>query len=414
MRDWVEQVKERVDILEIAGRYTALKRVGRQFRGLCPFHQEKTPSFYVSPDKGLYKCFGCGEGGDAFTLLMKLEAIDFMEAARRLAAEYGIEIQERTRKISHDERRRLDRQQRLIADVDRGLWKALGIDDVADSFGIGRTIDETGEILVVPIHDQSDVPSGWLHYRIQRVIEGGVKRPEPLGLDPESAPGTEDMLFVPKDLRTQIVRRPLLVVDDPLLAVRLYAAGWGAVVAPVRPIGSSDATPALTDEHADRIARLGCRSVTFVVDFGEDAEIRRKVLRALHAAEPLLVRRGVEPLVVVAGDRAPCPDNRTWFGEEGIVERLQKILNDPGRTMDLFQLRVSSVQQLLARRKLTRHAAAEKLRPTLQAALAAEDRTLYHAYLAWAGRALGVRNRRELYRLVQVNPPAAAAEAEVF
>src|SRR5690606_38877693 len=107
MRDWVEQVKEHVDILEIAGRYTALKRVGRQFRGLCPFHQEKTPSFYVSPDKGLYKCFGCGEGGDAFTLLMKLEAIDFMEAARKLAAEYGIEIQERTRKISHDERRRL-------------------------------------------------------------------------------------------------------------------------------------------------------------------------------------------------------------------------------------------------------------------------------------------------------------------
>lgn len=413
MSNWIEEVKSRIDLVSIVGRYTTLRRAGREFKGLCPFHQERTPSFYVVPDKGFYKCFGCGESGDAFSIMMKLDAIDFMEAARRLAAEYGVEVQERTRKHSDEERLRIERQRQLTADPVIGVWRALGIDDVAETFGIGRVVDESGESLLLPVYDRSDVPSGWLRYRVRRSGDGGVGRPERLGLEPGSATGTEDTLFAPKDLRTQLVRRPLIMVEDPLLAVRIYAAGWGAVVAPVRAMESDDEAPALSGEYAERLARLGCKSLTFVIALSSDRERRHSILRALHAAEPVLVQHGIEPLLLTEGQTTQ-PDSWTWLSEAGTVETLQTMLDDPSRTLDLFQVRVGGVQQLLARRRLSRAAAAEKLRPTLQAALAAEDRILYHAYLAWAGRALGVRDRRELYRLVQVNPPAAAVESEVF
>jgi len=84
------KVKESADIVEIASRYTSLKKTGRYYRGLCPFHEEKTPSFYVDPDKKLYHCFGCGAGGDVIKLIMEMEGVSFMEALRSLANQYGI------------------------------------------------------------------------------------------------------------------------------------------------------------------------------------------------------------------------------------------------------------------------------------------------------------------------------------
>jgi DNA primase len=91
----VDDVRVRVDIVEVIGDHLPLKRAGKEFRALCPFHQEKTPSFYVVPAKGFYKCFGCGESGDAFSFLMKHAGLSFQEAVRQLAARVGIEIPER-------------------------------------------------------------------------------------------------------------------------------------------------------------------------------------------------------------------------------------------------------------------------------------------------------------------------------
>jgi DNA primase len=90
--DPIAEIKARLDITEIVGQKVALKKTGRTFKGLCPFHAEKTPSFVVFPDRGNYHCFGCGANGDVFSFVMKTENLDFGEALRLLAARAGVEL----------------------------------------------------------------------------------------------------------------------------------------------------------------------------------------------------------------------------------------------------------------------------------------------------------------------------------
>ena len=80
------------DIVSIIGRYTSLKRRGHRYVGLCPFHKEKTPSFTVDPDRGLYYCFGCHAGGSIFNFLMEKEGLTFYQAVENLARSAGIEV----------------------------------------------------------------------------------------------------------------------------------------------------------------------------------------------------------------------------------------------------------------------------------------------------------------------------------
>ena len=89
---FVQAVRDAVDIVEIAGAYTKLQRVGRKWKALCPFHKEKTPSFQLDAEQGLYYCFGCGKGGDAIKLHMELTGDDFPAAMESLAQRYGIAI----------------------------------------------------------------------------------------------------------------------------------------------------------------------------------------------------------------------------------------------------------------------------------------------------------------------------------
>jgi DNA primase len=88
----VEEVRERADIVEVVGEHLSLKRAGKEFKALCPFHNEKTPSFYVVPAKGFYKCFGCGASGDVFSFLMEHVGLSFNEAVEKLAQRVGVEI----------------------------------------------------------------------------------------------------------------------------------------------------------------------------------------------------------------------------------------------------------------------------------------------------------------------------------
>ncbi len=90
----IQLVRDRVDLVDLVGRYVSLKQAGRNHKGLCPFHQEKTPSFTVNAERGTFKCFGCGEGGNAFHFLMHQENLTFPEAVRQLAAQVGIEVPE--------------------------------------------------------------------------------------------------------------------------------------------------------------------------------------------------------------------------------------------------------------------------------------------------------------------------------
>ena len=88
----VEQIRSSVDIVRLVSQHVPLKKAGRTFKGLCPFHSEKTPSFVVFPETGRWHCFGCGEGGDIFTFLMKIENLTFPESLRRLAEDAGIPL----------------------------------------------------------------------------------------------------------------------------------------------------------------------------------------------------------------------------------------------------------------------------------------------------------------------------------
>ncbi len=101
----IDEVRDRVDIVDIISSYVQLKKAGRLFKGLCPFHNEKTPSFTVDPEKQLFHCFGCGEGGNIYTFVMKTERMDFPDAVRYLAdrAGYTLRIEEKTRDRQADQ-----------------------------------------------------------------------------------------------------------------------------------------------------------------------------------------------------------------------------------------------------------------------------------------------------------------------
>ena len=88
----IDEIRSSSDIVDVISSYVRLKKRGKNFVGLCPFHQEKTPSFNVSPDKQMYYCFGCGNGGNVITFVAQLEKVSFIEAVRSLAERAGIAL----------------------------------------------------------------------------------------------------------------------------------------------------------------------------------------------------------------------------------------------------------------------------------------------------------------------------------
>ncbi|MCX7635187.1 MAG: DNA primase, partial [Syntrophales bacterium] len=110
--DAIEEVRRRTDIVELVSSHVGLKKAGRNYIGLCPFHAEKTPSFTVSPDKQMYHCFGCGEGGNVFSFIMKVNGLTFVEAVRHLAQRAGVMIPER--EVGDADRQRLGKREKLL------------------------------------------------------------------------------------------------------------------------------------------------------------------------------------------------------------------------------------------------------------------------------------------------------------
>ena len=112
-RETVDRIYAAANIVDIVGDYVTLKRKGVNYVACCPFHNEKTPSFVVSPSKGLYKCFGCGKGGNAVTFVMEQEAVSYPEALKIVAKRYGIEVREEA--LSDEELRRNDDRESMFA-----------------------------------------------------------------------------------------------------------------------------------------------------------------------------------------------------------------------------------------------------------------------------------------------------------
>ena len=119
--------RQRADIVEIIGAHVRLKRAGRNFVGLCPFHNEKTPSFSVNAERGFFHCFGCGAGGTVFDFMMKVEGLSFPEAMRSLARRYGVTLPERDDEAG-PARRRARRALRGQSDR-RGVFCPCAVED---------------------------------------------------------------------------------------------------------------------------------------------------------------------------------------------------------------------------------------------------------------------------------------------
>jgi DNA primase len=319
---FLDELRTRTPLAAIVGRRMRLARSGRQWKGCCPFHGEKTPSFYVYED-GHYHCFGCGAHGDAIGFVMQSEGAGFMEAVERLAAEAGLEVPKPSPEAAATEQRRLDLAAVLEAAQasfhrrlflpegrpamdylrGRGLseqtihrfgigWSGEGRGAVAADLGrdgvtqeqlvdagLMRRDDETGRAfdlffnrVMFPIRD-----------RRGRVISFGGRI---LGDgQPKYVNGPETALFAKRrtlyalDLAREAVRggAPLVVVEGYMDVIALAQAGIGGAVA---PLGT-----ALTEEQLEELWRLAPAPV---LCFDGDAAGSRAAARAAELALPLL------------------------------------------------------------------------------------------------------------------------------
>ena len=114
------EVKSKLSVVDVVGETVTLKKAGTTYKGLCPFHGEKTPSFVVTPARDSWKCFGCGLGGDVFSFVMQRDGLTFPEALRVLAGKAGVEIGKtkkgrQNRQDRHDRKDRLDQRRSILS-----------------------------------------------------------------------------------------------------------------------------------------------------------------------------------------------------------------------------------------------------------------------------------------------------------
>jgi DNA primase len=194
----IERVRAAADFVAVAGEHIALKRAGRRWQGLCPFHAEKSPSFSINAEEGLYYCFGCGAGGDVITFVREIEHLEFAEAVERLAARSGIQIRYDTEAVSQERQRRAHLvavmekavdwyHQRLLAGPDakeaRAYLRSRGYDgEVVRAYRIGWAPDGWDELckaLRLPADVARDTGLGFVNKRerIQDFFRGRVLFP---------------------------------------------------------------------------------------------------------------------------------------------------------------------------------------------------------------------------------------------
>ena len=137
-----EKVRSSSDILEIISQYVSLKKTGSNYTGLCPFHSEKTPSFTVSPSKQFYHCFGCGEGGDVISFIMKEEKLSFPESVKLLADRAGIILEEKDDTKSRELRKKRELIYRVNKDAARFFYQCLSMNKIALAYLNRRSIDK--------------------------------------------------------------------------------------------------------------------------------------------------------------------------------------------------------------------------------------------------------------------------------
>ncbi len=161
-QDTVQQILQAADVTEVVGDYVSLKKRGANMMACCPFHNEKTPSFYVSPSKGIYKCFGCGKAGDSVRFVMDMEGIGYPEALKHLAKKYGIEVAER--EVTSEEQQAQNEKESLYIVLEFAskyyqdyLWKSSEGESIGQSYFKERGFNHT----TIQKFDLGYSPDGW-------------------------------------------------------------------------------------------------------------------------------------------------------------------------------------------------------------------------------------------------------------
>jgi len=204
----LDEIRSRVDIVEIVGQFVNLKRSGEHWKGLCPFHSEKTPSFTVNPKRGIFHCFGCGVGGDAFGFLMRQDRLAFPEAVRTLAQRTGVELPTRRTPEVEGKLEGLRRVMTLATQFyTDALWAREGAK--ARAYVEGRGVD----LEVAKRFGLGYAPEGW-NALLTHMGKEGVTETElvaaGLALPRQNAPGFYDrfrgrLLFPIRDLQGRVV-----------------------------------------------------------------------------------------------------------------------------------------------------------------------------------------------------------------
>jgi len=334
--DQVEEIKRKVNIVTLVGEYVDLKHTGRNHKGLCPFHGERTPSFMVNEELQIYKCFGCGAGGDVIKFLMEIEGLEFMEALEKLAKRAGIKLEKTRFDGQSGEKRRMLEIHSLAAEyyhflltehkvgkeardyllsrgINRKIWKtfklgfSIPVWDGLSKFLVLKKGFSEGELVraglsikgkrggiydrfrgrvMFPLLDSGEKVVGFSG----RVIPGLARENEPKYINsPETLIYHKSQMLFGLAQARQAIRKKgqVVVVEGELDMISSFMAGVTETVA----IKGS----ALTEHMVERLARL-CNLVILALDADEAGE------EALKKSIEILEKRGLEVKVVYWSD----------------------------------------------------------------------------------------------------------------
>lgn len=400
----IARIREASDIVEVASSGVSMRQSGSKFKGLCPFHEEKTPSFYVDPEKQLYFCFGCQEGGDIFSLIMKLEGVSFIESVRTQASRTGITLPEIT---SSGDSREFDSAMALQVEAEkffiknlesqegvrargylarRGIpeaiikqyglglaskgWGALSdqlkrqnykeADIVKAGLAVGRrdgkgVYDRFRSRLIIPIRNSTGRVVGFGG----RALEDGD---EPKYLNSPDSPVFKkgDLLFgLPEARKYASNSRSLVLVEGYFDVLAFAIAGVPAVA----PMGT-----ALTSGQA-RLAGRFADKITLFLD--NDEAGKKATLKAFG----ILGAAGIDARVGMLGSSKDPAELLEASGKEGLAEAAQKTKN----IVDFYAesiMKGSGEPSLVERLQVTR-----TLLPEIRKVRDADARAVYGSYM---------------------------------
>ena len=359
-RSAIEDIKARLSIVDVVERYVSLKRTGRNYTGLCPFHDDKNPSMHVNEERGFFHCFSCGAGGDVFGFVMKYNNIDFMDAARELAQRAGVTLPSSSRREGNrgEDSARKKRfleinslvcslyRERLRSgkgsESARKYVESRGIDArTVEEFGLGFApdgwdtvvrfagekkigISELEKLGLVAARKDSKGHYDWFRNRIifpiygmdgQVLGFGGRALDEDGGKNPKYMNSSESPVFSKKNVfyglynsRSEIrKKRQAVLVEGYMDFIKLYSSGVRNVVA---TLGT-----AFTRDHATVLRRF-CEEVVIVYD-GDAAGISS----AVRAGE-ILLEREVSSKICRIPDGLDPDDYVERHGAGGFLELL--------------------------------------------------------------------------------------------